>query len=269
PFDPNTGYQLRSSDYEQDTTLAGVTPDGVRYEQPVYRIKQSVLEGLGLCAPDDSGQLVCQPPAGSYFVNRQEFTETYNGIEVALIKRLSDRWMARASFSYSRNVQNLEGPSACVDPTGCFDNGVVAPQSLGSGKRSGVFLNSAWQFNVSGLYLLPFDATFAANFFGRQGYPINWFRISSESQTDGLKRSVQVDPTSASRYRDVFELDLRLEKDIRIGTMGTLALFADVFNATNQNTVLQRMNQLDKARTNSILEIQSPRIWRFGARIAF
>jgi hypothetical protein len=44
---------------------------------------------------------------------------------------------------------------------------------------------------------------------------------------------------------------------------------ADLFDVTNQNTVLQRQNKLELDSTNSIREIQSPRIWRFGARVSF
>jgi hypothetical protein len=137
------------------------------------------------------------------------------------------------------------------------------------GNKSAVFLNSAWQFNVAGLYQLPLGFAIAGNFYVRQGYPISWYQEAPPSGTDGLTRNVVVDPNGASRYGDVLELDLRAEKVINITATATLTLSADVFNATNQNTVLQRQNRLDIESTSSILEIQSPRIWRFGARISF
>ena len=269
PFDPNTGHRLNYLDYEQYATLTGVTPNGVRYEQPVYRIKESVLNSLGLCTPDGSGGLYCQAPAGSYFLNRPDFYETYNGVELALTKRLSNRWMARGSFTYNANTQHLEGPAACVDPTGCLNNGLAARQSLGSGNKGAVFLNSTWQFSVTGLYQLPLGFAIAANLFGRQGYPISWYRQAPPSGTDGLTRNVVVDPTGASRYKDVFELDLRAQKVVNVTPTFTLALSVDCFNVSNQNTVLQRQNRLDLASTNTVREIQSPRVWRFGARIRF
>jgi hypothetical protein len=49
----------------------------------------------------------------------------------------------------------------------------------------------------------------------------------------------------------------------------TLTLSADLFNLTNENTVLQRDNRLGRASTNTIREIQAPRVWRFGARLSF
>jgi hypothetical protein len=71
------------------------------------------------------------------------------------------------------------------------------------------------------------------------------------------------------RYDNVFELDLRAEKLIPISQTANVTLSADLFNVTNQDTVLQRFNRLNRSNTGLIKEIQSPRIWRFGARVSF
>lgn len=273
-FDPNSGYRFRASDYEHYTTLTGTTPDGATYSEPVYRIKESVLNGLGLCTSDGNGGLICQAPAGAFFVNRRDFDTTYDGFEIVMTKRLSNRWMARASLVYSDNRQHVNGARACIDPTNqlnefsntnsqtCRDGDLVAP-------RFALFVNSRWQFSFLGLYQFPAGFALAANVFGRQGYPINWYRQAPDSGTDGLSRDVVVVPADSSRYENVFEVDLRAEKTIRITSNTTLTLSADVFNVTNENTVLQRQNRLELDSTNEIRQIQSPRIWRFGARIAF
>jgi outer membrane receptor protein involved in Fe transport len=276
-YDPNTGYRFSSSDYEQYATLTGATPDGITYSQPVYRIKESVLDSLGLCTRNGDGGLLCQAPAGAFFINRRDFHTTYNGFEIILTKRLTNRWMARGSFVYNDDRQHIEGPRGCIDPTNlllifggsnaqtCRNDDLTAVH----GSKEAVFLNSRWQFNFVGLYQLPMGFAIAANIYGRQGYPINWYRQAPESGTDGLSRLVAVVPAGASRYENVFELDLRVEKTIQITSTSTATLSADVFNVTNENTVLQRQNRLEVPRTNEIREIQSPRIWRFGARLAF
>jgi Carboxypeptidase regulatory-like domain/TonB-dependent Receptor Plug Domain len=277
-FDPNTGYRFSRSDYEQYATLTGTTPDGVAYSEPVYRIKESVLDGLGLCTHDEEGGLICQAPAGSFFENRRDFRTTYDGAELVLTKRLTNRWMARGSLVYNDNRQHIDGPRACTDPTNlllifglgnaqtCRNGDLVAVRG---GNKDAVFLNSRWQVNLLGQYQLPMGFAVAANVYGRQGYPINWYRQAPESGTDGLSRDVVVVPAGASRYENVFELDMRLEKTIKIASTATATLSADLFNVTNENTVLQRQNRLEVGNTNEIREIQSPRIWRFGARIAF
>jgi hypothetical protein len=53
-----------------------------------------------------------------------------------------------------------------------------------------------------------------------------------------------------------------------------ITLSADLFNVPNKRTVLQRETLLFSDETpspagNHIEELQSPRIWRFGARFTF
>ena len=43
-----------------------------------------------------------------------------------------------------------------------------------------------------------------------EDYPINWYRQAPASETDGLTRNVIVVTAGASRYPNVFEVDLRL-----------------------------------------------------------
>ena len=75
--------------------------------------------------------------------------------------------------------------------------------------------------------------------------------------------------TNDLRYDNVFEFDMRVEKLIPITPTANVTLSADLFNVTNQDTVLQRFNRLNRSNTGLIKEIQSPRIWRFGARVSF
>ena len=92
---------------------------------------------------------------------------------------------------------------------------------------------------------------------------------SGRSGTDGYVRDVAVAGIDDQRYKNVYEVDMRLEKVIPITATSNVTVSADCFNITNQGTVLQRFNRLNRGNTNNIKEIQSPRIWRFGARISF
>ena len=124
-------------------------------------------------------------------------------------------------------------------------------------------------FNVAGLYQLPAGFSVAANFFGREGYPyINYYRFDPG---DGLgPRDNIITSLGQYRYGDVFELDLRLEKVITVKPL-EITLSADVFNAANSGTVLQRNARVDLGPGvyNQIIEMQSPRVVRFGARLSF
>ncbi len=264
PYDSTTDRIFTRADYE----LAGVLTNAddptapITYSESYYKIIDSVLDTVGT-------------PRGFFYTNRPDYKQTFNGIDFTVTKRLSNRWMMRGWFSYNNHRQQV-GPNGCVDPTNvqtntygqlCRDDNLVAARSVGSGNHSSVYLNSKWQFNVNGMYQLPWNFNFAASFLGRQGYPLNYFRRINAG--DGVNRDVQVVPTDSQRYKNVYELDIRLEKVIPIFGAGNLAVAVDLFNVANSNTVLQRYNRLRRPETNQIKEIQSPRVIRFGARVSF
>ena len=270
---------VTSADYTLYRTLTGNLPanlGGGAYSAPVYELTACFNN------PD-----TCVVPPGYVWTNRASgFDQTYDGVDLVLTKRLSNRWMMRGSFTYNANKQHNNG-NGCVDPTNvvpgqggdtgspstgyagesCADNTYVATRSTGSGAKDSVFLNSKWQFNINGMYQLPMNWNVAASVFGRQGYPIiPWQRITGD---DGYARDVVLASTDSLRYDNVFELDLRVEKMIPITQTANVTLSADLFNVTNENTILQRFNRVARTNTGLIKEIQSPRIWRFGARVSF
>jgi hypothetical protein len=266
---------LTRDDYVLATTITGTLPDGTAYSAPVYRIAPGIAR-----------------PPGYVFTNRDDYDQTYHGIDLILTKRLANRWMARGSFTYNWNKQQV-GTGGCVDPTNsvpglsgdagspqtgytaqtCADDVVVGVRSTGSGDKSSVFLSSKWQFYLNSMYQLPLGFNIAGAFFGRQGYPINWYRLVS-GLGDSETRAVAVSDLEDQRYDNVYNLDLRLEKVVSITQSANLTVSADVFNVTNEDTVLQRFNRLNRSglavgNTNDIKEIQGPRVWRFGLRLAF
>jgi hypothetical protein len=265
---------ITRDDYVLDETigpgglLTGTLPNGTAFSVPVYTIA-----GVDV-------------PPGYVYDNRNDYDQTYHGVDLILTKRLANRWMARGSFTYSWNKQHV-GSGGCVDPTNivpgqsadggnpqtgytaqtCADDVVVGFRSTGSGAKDSVFLSSNWQFYLNAMYQLPLGFNVAGAFFGRQGYPINWFtRVFG---ADGEQRDVAVSDLDDERYDNVYNLDLRLEKVVPITQSANLTISADLFNVANEDTVLQRFNRLDRSNTAQIKEIQSPRVWRFGLRLAF
>ncbi len=73
-----------------------------------------------------------------------------------------------------------------------------------------------------------------------------------------------------SRFDNVYQLDLRVAKDFRLMSLATFTVSADIFNATNQRTILQRNGVLSTTSTaNTITEIQAPRVFRIGGKVTF
>ena len=94
----------------------------------------------------------------------------------------------------------------------------------------------------------------------------------------GSRPRILIGEVDTFRLENVYQLDLRLEKAFKFGPV-VFTPTIELFNATNNNTVLQRYERVGNynvdsgfeqdPKFNRIEEIQSPRIVRLGARIAF
>jgi hypothetical protein len=244
---------------------------------------------------DEDGNTIFTMPQEPYYVlkdgvpsplyavvrNRPDYEQTYNGIELTATKRLSNRWMMRGNLSWN-DWQEESGPDSFADPTrrllatgGCLGNcnGQVVERSAGSGAFGNVFINSKWSANVTGLYQLPWDVTIGASLAARQGYPALYRDQVETDANPGQASDVILHQIGDQRFDNVYEFDVRVAKEIRFRGVG-LTLSADLFNAPNSRTVLQRetllaFDQIYSGNGDQITELQSPRVWRFGARFSF
>ncbi len=262
---------LTPGDYEVGGYLEGTLYDGTDFSQPYYRLRPGV-----------------DIPPGLTLQNRPDWKSVFDGVDLTFQKRLTDRWMLRGSASYA-NWRQRGGPGSCYDPTSdrggnsnlwpgttldnwsgssCAGDDIAAfPAGASSGAKNEVFLNSRWQFSVGGLYQLPFGFAVAGNFFGREGYP--YVQYSRYDPGDGLgTRDNVIGSLGDHRYEDVYNFDVRIEKVLELEPV-QITLAADIFNVLNEGTVLQRNARLGISAYNQIIEIQSPRILRLGARVAF
>ena len=236
---------------------------------------------------------------GSFVTNRPDYNQEYYGLQLQATKRLTNRWMMHGSVAYNDWKQNIKNPAtACIDPTNQrlyqdpavsvgFPGPNVGPscasgqlynESSGSGNFGNVWINSHWSFNVSGLYELPLNFTVAGNFYGRQGYLNPAFIQVDTGNGEGTRPVLLGNPTDY-RLKNVYELDLRIEKVIPLFQKADVTLSADIFNVLNANTIMQRESDAtpscDASGKNctgtygTIDEIQNARALRFGARISF
>jgi hypothetical protein len=217
-------------------------------------------------------------PVFGVLTNRPDYSQTYNGLELTVNKRLSNNWMMRGSFSYNDWKQHT-GPDGFQDPTpriqtatnGCYGdcNGQVFQRSAGSGAFGNVFIASKWNYNVTGLYQFPWQISVGASLNGREGYPAIYY-VQQGVGAEGAKQVILGD-VGDYHFDNVTNLDLRLAKEFRFFNRAGLTISADLFNALNDRTVLQRTLRTGPARatSNRIAEMQSPRVWRFGAKVSF
>lgn len=265
-FYSTADYELATTTARPDGLIKGTLPDGTPYSVPLYRLKAGT-------------------PAPFNFVttNRPDYEQNYDGIELVATKRLSNRWMLRGNFTWMDWTQDV-GPDAIVDPSPLFslgggtcttcDGATVSESSgAGSGAKGFVFINSSWSYNVTALYQFPWQISFGANVNGREGYPLPFYGNVNPSDGSGTKNLLLTEDTDTFRNDDVFNLDLRLAKEIRFSGVG-LTLSVDLFNATDERTILQRTPQILSrdalfSQRNRVFETQSPQIFKIGARITF
>jgi hypothetical protein len=245
-------------------------PNGSTYSVPVFSLRPEIDERL------TGGQLM---------TNGDREIE-YLGYTASLTKRLSNRWMARAYLNYGEAEWSIpESFRRFEDPTdlsGSVDNDgdLFAVQSLGSGNKGDVWLQSTWTANLNGMYQVapdrPWGFNLAGNAFAREGYPLPYFHSVTPDgpsplngvEGDGVTRAVQVvDEIGQFRTDDIVTFDLRLEKDMAFTDNLSGILSIDAFNVTNENYVLQRERSLSGGRPNELDETLSPRIYRLGFRL--
>ena len=229
------------------------------------------------------GLTLDQTPVGFLYLNRPGAKQHFNGVEFSAVKRLSHNWMMRGSFGYQKNVWSLNEEAIAIQPNNLWNLGgqnIDGGLATGASNRDFVQIGANWQFNVTGMYQFPLGINLSANLFGRQGFPNPYYvRIDRGFDITDTRPRIMINQVDTVRYENVYQLDFRLEKAFNIGPV-TFTPVVELFNALNNNAILQRYEQvgtydlngegLDQSSFfNRIEEVQSPRIVRMGARISF
>jgi hypothetical protein len=247
-------------DYLPGPALTGTLPDGSSYNVPTF-------------VPDPA--LVTAGGNGRFLTNWDGYHSQYSGLEVGLVKRMSDRWMARigaafisANEYYDQNParDNLGNPTR-LDTEPLVDGGAFVVRSAGSGAGD-IFIHGKWQISANGVYQAPGGIDVGASLFGRQGYPFPVYRLATLGR-DGTNRRVIVSPElDTFRLDDLWNLDLRAAKSFRFDR-ASIELIADLFNVMNGNPILVRNRNVGSAAFEQPQQVLSPRILRFGLRVNF
>jgi hypothetical protein len=259
---------LTAEDYVQVGTLSGnVAPLGA-YSVPYFQVNPDAV-------PDDFGRV---------FEKRNGYSQRFLGFEIAANKRMSNRWLLRASVSGGTHREYFDGPSAQADPTPSVpgtsqftllspnrNGGLVLEQTSGSGKSS-IFLSAPkYQSSVSAAYQAGWGINTAVGYVMRQGFATPYFDSTVSTPGDLISATKTV---LASTDVDLFRLptvhtvDARVSKHLRLDNMA-IDLDFDVFNLFNSSTELGRQLDLSTTNFNQVIEITNPRIARVGVRVSF
>ena len=232
--------------------------------------------------------LIAAFAGGHILMNRPDYSTGYNGLELTLVKRMSNKWFARGAFSLMDWHENL-GPGAIQNPTrtdvtagqagqpssaSCnfcagpqVNGGQIAPRSGGSGKGD-IFFNARWQAVVNALYQLPGNFEVGTSVFGRQGY-VYPVILRLDAGGDGTLRTLAVPTLDTQRYKAVWDADFRLANNIKLAGHAQMQVTADLFNAFNSGVILGRNRTASGSAFGRPTDVLAPRILRIGLRFNF
>jgi Carboxypeptidase regulatory-like domain/TonB-dependent Receptor Plug Domain len=273
PWHSASGSYLTAADYQLGPVLSGTFPTTIGGVAGYVPTPASGSYSVQTYIPDSAK--VAAGGNGQFLSNYPGYRSQYNGIELQLTKRMSNRWMARVGTAYNNATeyydvaQDYFGNPTPRDTEPLVNGGAFVVRSAGSGAGD-IFIHGKWQFNANGAYDLGHDFQVSGNLFGRQGYPIPIYR-SQALGADSALRVLVSQGLDTYRLPSLWDLDLRVSKALKF-SRGHVTLMADLFNVFNSNTELVRnRNVLGTGQTGfyGLAQNLSPRIARFGIDIGF
>ena len=212
-----------------------------------------------------------RPNYGTYYTNYEKAYNRYMAVQLVMNKRLSNKWMANASFTY-QDWKAIRYEEEAFDLTNFdyWNEGVVAPASGGSG-LSGIYVNARWMFKFMGLYQLPYNWNISAVFQAREGYVVPYHEYlyrpgigwtSMYEYKDGVK-------FGDDRLPNFWILNLSLQKQFKVSEKVKAVFHIDGYNITNNNTTLKVNDVLGTSTTGQIQRVLNPTVFQFGIKVNF
>jgi hypothetical protein len=172
-----------------------------------------------------------------FLTNPDNLFAAYDGLVVALEKRLAKRWQASGSYTYSRarGVQVMSN-GAADDPQ--FST-IARPSFLTFGQDPNDLTNASGRlpndrphvFRVNGVAHLPWqDVLLSANLQTFSGKP--WAATTQVTLPQGSRR-ILLEPRGSERLATQSLLDFRVAKTLTIGATAKIDLMLDVLNVFN------------------------------------
>lgn len=213
--------------------------------------------------------------ARNYYTNPPGAERDYDGVEVTLNKRFSNRWMMMASYVYahSRGLIGTDFNDSWTG-TGYFNNPNAHINAYGEFP-----LERRHQFKLQGLWQGPWGINISGYYRYLDG--ARWTRqIRSYDLGLSLPQGVvtiYAEKRGSRKLPPLKILDLRVEKSFNILGGRKLGLFLDVFNVLNANTatgVWAESSRSTKVAGKTVYfgqhtSIMDPRIARIGFRFDF
>ena len=253
------GSLVASIGYTRRETRRNIGPTNVAVPMSSY-IPLTVTEA-------NSGQRVTvynQDPAlrgkfDTVWDNTPQFDTTYNGADITVNKRLSNKWLFAGGVSVGKTTGDIYATLNTADlnnPNNAF--------------RRGLFGNDVpFSLRLSGMYEFPYRLMTSATLQRNTGFP-ELTTVSVGTNTVVLTQGPQtltVEPRGTTRLPAVNSLDLSIRRPWRVNST-TVEPRIDFYNLLNAATILGDITQLGPTygRVNSI---QRGRLIKLGLSVDF
>ncbi|MCX7973895.1 MAG: hypothetical protein N3B16_05275, partial [Candidatus Aminicenantes bacterium] len=215
-------------------------------------------------------------PTRSFYTNPPGAKRDYDGVEITLDKRFSNRWSLSASFVWQKS-RGLIGTDFddSWSGTSYFDNPNAHIYAEGRFPYE-----REHQLKIQGVWLGPWGILISGYYRYLDGQ--RWTRVIRSvdlgvSLAQGTT-TIYAEPRGSRKMPPLSMLDLRLEKRVNLpAKVGSIGLFVDIFNVFNvaiPTSVWTRSSSTGLVN-NKIVQfgdltaITDPRIFRLGFRYEF
>ena len=193
-------------------------------------------------------------------------TNSYNGLEITAVKRLSNKWQLLAGLTIQRQ-KGVYGRGFSDEATG--DN-FTDPNNDINRNNNYLNLDATYVFKVDSTYELPFKIGTSVNFQHYTGFPLQPTETFNVPNGQGVAvgESIILQPAGIQRLPGVNMLNLRLSRDFNIHERWRLTPTVDFFNVTNAQTVIGEVTTYGSNYLYPYSTI-NPFVTRFGLRFTF
>ena len=259
---PRVGVTL--ADYAPGSGFSGTLPDGTAYNVPTF------IPNAAKVAAGGNGFITTNIPG---------YSTDFNGLELGMVKRLSNKWMSRVSLRVEqraralrldrRHLRHQRQPDADAERAAEERRPVRAAERR---QRIGQHLHQR-QVAVQRQRAVP-----GAVRHRRQRQRLRPPGLPEPAVPAGHDRRARrrLDAVGAGHAADrlrsattnLWNTDLRASRTFKFNTV-TVRGVLDCFNVFNANTALVRNNNIASPTFNTIAQNLSPRIFRVGLVVGF
>jgi hypothetical protein len=249
------------------------------------------ITGVDLGAGAGKDYYLITPGYGYTPYNRRMLNTNYQtfwGVDLVFNKRLTNKWMMDGSLSYMDQKYHYGNGYTNPENLWAQQDQLYAPNLGSSSGKVGQYVFSHWMAKLEGLYQMPFDFNFSFTFNARAGHVVpHYMSITDRRWANSYNRTtgtLWLNILGKQLMPVFYQLNVRLEKLIKLGDTGRIYLMADVFNLLNSAIINRRFDRNEGTWNISALgvgsrspyasyyrvnEILNPRIARFGVRFQF